>query len=199
METLDELHKVLSGIVPESLDDRILGALTDGGGAQDALKTEHPTRAVQLRKVREVPRPFLEESHVIVLTNGCESDHALHLLAGVLDLTDLDLVLLDFVLLDLVLADPVFLVGTFLATGLPHAPHPVQPPLQVVGRLLAVLTINPQRASTSASSLGTGYLSPKAISSYPQPHMKSTHICLYFRSEIEVKWSYPSITKYLSE
>lgn len=130
METLDEIHKVLSIVVSVSLDDRILGALTDGGGAQDALKTEHPTRTVQLRKVREVPRPFLEQCPVIVLTNGCESDHALHLLAGVLDLTDFDLVLDDFVLLDLVLLDLAFLVGTFLATGLPQLP-----PLRVeVGR-----------------------------------------------------------------
>ncbi len=46
METLDEFHQFLSTVVPVSLDDRILGALTDGGGAQDTLKTEHPTRAV---------------------------------------------------------------------------------------------------------------------------------------------------------
>lgn len=99
METLDELHQFLSRVVPVSFDDRILGALTDGGGAQDALKTEHPTCAVSLRKVREVPAPVPEQSLVIVPADGCESDHALHLLA-VLDLADFDLVLADLVFFD---------------------------------------------------------------------------------------------------
>ena len=71
METLDELHKVLSGIVPVSLDDRVLGALVYGGGAQDALKTEHPSRAVSLRKIRKIPAPVPEQSLVIVPADGC--------------------------------------------------------------------------------------------------------------------------------
>ena len=86
-------------------------------------------------------------------------------------LDDLALVLLDLVLDDLVFLDWLaflrFLDGAFLATGLPHLPHPVQPPLQVEGRRFSVLTIFPQRANTTASSLGTGYLSPRTIASYP--------------------------------
>lgn len=115
METLDEIHQFLSVVVSVSLDDRILGALTDGGGAQDALKTENPSRAVYLRKVREVPAPVPEKGLIIVPANGRETNHALHLLAGDLDLVDFDLLLDDFVLddlalvlLDLVLTDLVF-------------------------------------------------------------------------------------------
>ena len=78
-----------------------------------------------------------------------------------LALVDLGLVPDDPVPADLAFLDPPtvlrFLDGVFLAAGLSHFPQPVHPPLHFPdGRLLAVLTVSPHSASTSASSLGAG-------------------------------------------
>ena len=86
-----------------------------------------------------------------------------------------------------------FLEGAFLA-AVPHEPCPRS--LRAVGRMFSVLTVASQRASTSASSLGTGYFLSMTIGSKPSSRMKLTHARSYFQSGSELKWPFPSFTKY---
>ena len=93
-----------------------------------------------------------------------------------LALVDLDLVSDDLVSADLAFRDrPTvlrFLDGAFPEDGFPHFPQPVHPPSHFAdGRLLAVLTVFPHRASTSASSMGAGYFFSMTIDSYPSLRM----------------------------